>query len=265
VPLRVTFAGPAPRLAAHALHAPAGGLQPRFVDVRADAEPASVRAAIARGAPHAVIALGVDPEALAGLPAVLTLGGEGGDRVLAPPGTAGAWRTRPLPVDDRLYAPPRPATGAPRALCLTPSSGRREWLLMLAKHDHDVVHYAHGLTGDALAEQLARADVGVAVAADAGLAFADEALIHLAAGHLLLAERFVPSCGLEAGIDHVLVTSREDVVATLTQLRLRPDAYERVRVRGRLKADEHRASVVWPRIVGDLLEDIRVFGNTLTA
>jgi hypothetical protein len=244
VPLRVTFAGPAPRLAAHALHAPAAGLEPRFVDVRAEAEPRAVRAAIARGAPHVVIALGVDP-------------------VLGRPGDTGAWRARPLPVDDRLFAPLKPASGPPHALCLSPSTGRREWLLMLAKHDHDVVHYAHGLAGDALIAQLARADVGIAVAAEADLAFPDEALIHLAAGHLLLAERFVPTCGLEAGIDHVLVASREDVVATLTQLRLRPDAYERVRIRGRLKAEEHRASVVWPRIVADLLQDIRVFGNTL--
>ena len=266
MPLRVTFAGPAPRLAAHALHAPAGGLEPRCVDVRAAAEPRTVREAIARGAPHVVIALDVDPEALAGLPAaVLTLDSPGGDRVLGRPGTTGAWRTRPLPVDDRLYAPVRPATRPPRALCLTPSSDRREWLLTQAKHDHDVVHYAHGLTGDALTAQLGRADVGIAVAAEADLEFPDEALVHLAAGHLLLAERFAPPCGLEAGIDHIGVASREDVVATLTRLRLRPDAYERVRVRGRLKADEHRASVVWPRIVADLLEDIRVFGNTLTA
>jgi hypothetical protein len=266
VPLRVTFAGPAPRLLAHALHAPAGGVEPHFVDTRAGAEPRGVREAIARTAPHVVVALDVDPEALTGLSAaVLTLGSPGGDRVLGPAGTDGVWRTRPLPVDDRLYAPVRPATGPPHALCLTPSSDRREWLLMLAKHDHDVVHYTHGLTGDALAEQLERADVGIAVAAEADLAFPDEALIHLAAGHLLLAERFVPACGLEAGIDYVAVASREDVVATLTQLRLRPDAYERVRVRGRLKAEEHRASVVWPRIVADLLQDIRVFGNTLRA
>jgi hypothetical protein len=266
VPLRVTFAGPAPRLAAHALHAPAGGLEPHFADVRADTEPAAVRAAILRHDPHVVVALDVDPEALAGLPAAtLTLGGPGGDRVLGRPGDTAAWRARPLPVDDRLYAPVKPAGGPPRALCLTPSTGRREWLLMLAKHDHDVVHYAHGLTGDALTEQLGRADVGIAVAAGADRAFPAEALIHLAAGHLLLAERFEPPCGLEAGIDHVLVASREDVVAALTQLRLHPDAYERVRVRGRLKAEEHRASRVWPRIVADLLEDIRVFGNTLTA
>jgi hypothetical protein len=265
VPLRVTFAGPAPRLAAHALHTPAGGLEPRFVDVRSEAEPAAVRAAIARGAPHVVVALDVAEEALAGLPTVLTLDGEGGDRVLGRPGDVRAWRARPLPVDDRLYADVRPAAGPPRALCLTPSTGRREWMLMLAKHDHDVVHYAHGLTGAALADQLARADVGIAVAAASDLAFPDEALVHLAAGHLLLAEAFVPPCGLEPGIDHVAVASREDVVATLTQLRLRPDAYERLRVRGRLKAEEHRASRVWPRLVRDLLEDIRVFGNTLTA
>jgi hypothetical protein len=258
----VTFAGPAPRLAAHALHTRAGGLEPHFTDVRAGTEPSAVRAAILRHDPHVVVALDVDPEALAGLPvATLTLGAAGGDRVLGRPGDTTAWRARPLPVDDRLYAPAKPATGPPRALCLTPSTGRREWLLMLAKHDHDVVHYAHGLTGDALSEQLARADVGIAVAAEADRAFPDEALIHLAAGHLLLAERFNPTCGLEAGIDHVLVTSREDVVATLTQLRLYPEAYERLRVRGRLKAEEHRASAVWPRLVRDLLEDVRVFGS----
>jgi hypothetical protein len=32
-----------------------------------------------------------------------------------------------------------------------------------------------------------------------------------------------------------------------------------LRVRGRLKAEEHRASLVWPRLVRDLLQDIRVF------
>ena len=96
--------------------------------------------------------------------------------------------------------------------------------------------------------------------ADGARAFADEALIHLAAGHLLLAEPFVPPCGLEAGIDYVPVATRDDLAAALTRLALRPDAYERLRIRGRLKAEEHRASVVWPRIVRDLLEDIRVFG-----
>jgi hypothetical protein len=266
--VRVTFAGPAPVLAARVPHAPSGGIAPRFVDVRAGAEPGGVREAIAQGAPHVVVALSVPAEALDGLPAAtlgLGAGAQGCDRVLGAPGATGVWRARPLPVDDRLYADVRPASGPPRALCLNPSTGRREWMLVLAKHGHDLVHYAHGLAGEALAAALAAADVGIAAAADAALGFAEEALIHLAAGHLLLAERFVPSCGLEPGIDYLPVASREDLAALLTRLRLRPDAFERVRLRGRLKAEEHRASVVWPRLVRDLLQDIRVFGNTLKA
>jgi hypothetical protein len=47
-------------------------------------------------------------------------------------------------------------------------------------------------------------------------------------------------------------------------LRWRPDSYERVRVRGRLKAEQHRASRVWPRIVRDLLRDLSVFGTART-
>ncbi len=277
-PVRVTFAGPAPGLAAHIMHAPAGGLEPCFLDVRAGAEPAGVRQAIAQGAPHVVVALDVPAEALVDLPAA-TLGlgpaAAGCDRVLgAPgaPGAPGAWRARPLPVDDRLYTDVRPADGPPRALSLSRSTGRSEEVLVGAKHGHDLMHYTHGLTGDALVAALAATDVGIAVAAQDTRAFASEALVHLAAGQLLLAERFVPPCGLEAGIDYVPVATRDDIAAALTRLGVRPDAYERVRIRGRLKAEEHRASAVWPRLVRDLLEDIRVFGpgragvrNTLEA
>jgi hypothetical protein len=269
--VRVTFAGPAPLLSAHIMHAPAAGLEPRFVDVRAGAEPAAAREAIARSAPHVVVALGLAAAALEDLPAAtLSLGGEGGDRVLGAPGQTGVWRARPLPVDDRLYAAVRPADGPPRALCLTGSTARREDILVSAKHGHDLVHYTHGLTGEALAAALAATDVGIAVAAQDTREFAGEALVHLAAGQLLLAERFQPPCGLEAGIDYLPVATRDDVAAALTRLALRPDAYERVRIRGRLKAEEHRASAVWPRLLHDLLEDLRVFGraaprNTLEA
>jgi hypothetical protein len=253
------------------MHAPAGGLEPQFVDVRAGAEPAGVREAIARGAPHVVVALGVPAGTLTGLPvATLGLGGDGADRVVGAPGQTGVWRSRPLPVDDRLYADVRPADGPPRALCLSGSTERSEDILVSAKHGHDLVHYTHGLTGDALAEALASTDVGIAVAAQETREFAGEALVHLAAGQLLLAERFNPPCGLEAGIDYLPVATRDDIATALTRLGLRPDAYERVRIRGRLKAEEHRASLVWPRLVSDLLEDIRVFGragdrNTLRA
>jgi hypothetical protein len=66
---------------------------------------------------------------------------------------------------------------------------------------------------------------------------------------------------LEPGIDFLELDSRDSLLTILMQLRLHPDAYERVRVRGRLKAEQHRASVVWPRIVHDLIHDLRVFGR----
>jgi hypothetical protein len=293
-PVRVVFAGPEPAFAAHALHAPAGGLEPRFVDVREGAEPTAVRAAIASARPHVVIALG---------PAVAALGGDAvaatppaaaasptaaglravtlaaiGPRDPIPPGfhralrtpgpggAAGAWRSRPLPIDDRLFADVRRSGRPPRTLFVGRSTAYREAILTPAKHDHDVLHYSHGLAGDALADVLAAADAGIALTLEDGPGFPAQAPLHLAAGHLLLSQRLQPTYGLEPGIDLLEFDSVDRLQTLLIQLRRRPDAYERVRIRGRLKAEEHRASRVWPRIVRDLLADVGVFGaNTLEA
>ena len=233
----------------------------------------------AESAPHVVVALAPDvlPEgALAGLRAA-TLAvvaadasapeGDAFDRVLRTPGppgpeTGGGWRSRPLPIDDGLYAAVRRSRRPPRALFAGRSTEHREWVLAPANHEHDVVHYAHGLTGTAFAEVLAATDIGIALHPGPVHGFPSQALAHLAAGQLLLAERLAPACGLEPGIDFLQIDSRDGLVAMLHQLRLRPDAYERVRVRGRLKAEGHRASRVWPRVVADLLHDIRVFGTS---
>jgi hypothetical protein len=273
-PLRVAFLGAAATSAAHALHEPAGGVEPRFIDVRAGAEPRALRAALADFAPHVVIALApelVPREAIAGVrAATLALGAEPSplyDRLLGTPGATGVWRARPLPIDDRLYADVKPSQRPPRALFVGRSTEHREWVLTPAKHSHDVVHYTHGLTGQALRDALAATDVGIALPAEPGHGFPPQTFLHLAAGQLLLAERLQPACGLEPGIDFLELDSRDSLVTILMQLTLRPDAYERVRIRGRLKAEEQRASRVWPRIAQDLLHDIRVFGarNTLNA
>jgi hypothetical protein len=274
VPLRVAFLGPAATFGAHAQHLPAAGVQPSFVDVRPGIDPVALRAAVAESAPHAVVALAPDAnvaEALehvqAATLAVLDPGTRapaGFDRVLRTPGPGAdvdAWRSRPLPIDDRLYGAVSASRRPPRALFVGRSTDHREWVLTPAKHDHDVVHYSHGLVGDALAAVLTAADVGVALNAEPGHGFPAQTLLHLAAGHLLLSERLSPGCGLEPGIDFLEIDSRDHLLTYLIQLRWRPDAYERVRVRGRLKAEAHRASHVWPRIVRDLLEDIRVFGT----
>jgi len=277
-PLRVAFLGPVPAVAAHALHAPAGALRPRFIDARAGAEPLSLRAALADAAPHVVVALAPDtlpPGALDDVrAATLAVIGPGArlpdraafDRILRTPGAGdgGAWRSRPLPIDDGLFAPVRPSRRPPRALFVGRSTERREHVLTPAKHAYDVVHYAHGLAGRRFAAVLAAADVGIALNAESGVGFPAQALAHLAAGQLLLAEPLTPRCGLEPGIDFIEIDSRDALTTLLFQLGLRPDAYDRVRVRGRLKAEEHRASRVWPRIVRDLLDDLSAFGTART-
>jgi hypothetical protein len=257
-PVRVAFLGTASGSGAHALHEPAGGVAPRVGEIRPGATPR-----LDDFAPHVVIAL--EPELLAEPPrgaVTLAVGaGDGYDRVLGRPGAAGGWRARPLPIDDRLFGDVRPSRRPPRTLFVGRSTDHREWILTPAKHDHDVVHYTHGLIGEALIKELRAADVGIALTASPGHGFPSQALLHLAAGHLLLTEHLHPSCGLEPGIDFLELDSRDSLLTILMQLRLHPDAYERVRVRGRLKAEQHRASVVWPRIVADLLQDLRVFGR----
>lgn len=274
-PVRVAFLGPAATTAAHALHLPAGGVQPRFIDVRPGGDAQAVRAAIRDFAPHVAVALVpevVPAEALAGLRAatlaVASAAAEAPhadafDRVLRTPGpeATGGWRSRPLPIDDGLYAAVRPARRPPRALCAGRSTEHREWVLAPANHEHDVVHYAHGLVGAAFKDVLAATDIGIALNPGPEPGFPSQALLHLAAGQLLLSERLAPRCGLEPGIDYLGFESTDQLLTLLHQLRLRPDAYDRIRVRGRLKAEGHRASRVWPRIVGDLLHDIRVFGT----
>jgi hypothetical protein len=270
--LRVAFLGAAGTYAPHALQRPAGGLEPVFLDVRSNSTSRGLRSALEAAAPHVVVAFAPDAvvtEAVAGLgAATLAVGGGAGfDRVLALPGGDG-WRARPLPVDDALFMPVTASRHPPRTLAIGRSTDHREALLTPAKHSHDILHYAHGLEGEALSDQLAAADVGlVTLAEPGGAGFPPQALLHLAAGHLLIAEPFAPLCGLEPGIDFLEAGAPDLMVTLLAQLRLRPDAYERIRVRGRLKAEDHRASRVWPRIVRDLLHDLRAFGtaNTLEA
>jgi hypothetical protein len=261
VPLRVAFLGPAATFGTHALHHPADGIEPFFVDPRGPHSLQSLR-------PDVVIALAPERAPETGAATLAVIGPHddapaGFDRILRTPGPdlQAAWRSRPLPVDDRLFRDVGPSARPPRALCLAQSTPHREWVLMPAKHSHDVVHYTHGLVEDALADTLAMTDIGIALMREPGAGLPSQALVHLAAGQLLLCEHLAPACGLEPGIDFLEIDSRDGLVTLLMQLRLRPDAYERVRIRGRMKADQHRASRVWPRIARDLHADLRVFGR----
>jgi hypothetical protein len=272
-PARVAFVGLQATSGQHALHAPAGGIVPRFFDVRPGDDAAELAAALHGWGAHAVVVLGLDAlpgEALAALPAV-TLGvatapldaaPAGFDRVVARGPDPAAWRSLALPVDDRLYADVRPGAAQPRALFVGASTEHREKFLVNAKHSYDLLHYAHGLHGEDLRDVLGRTDVAVCLHHDDDEErFEDDVLVHLAAGQLVVSEPLTPSHGLEPGIDFLEIRRPDELLTTLYQLQRRPDAFERVRARGRAKADDYRASRIWPRVVADLFADVRAFGT----
>jgi len=265
---RLAFVGRGVEHARWTLTRPARGVVPAFFEARDGSAP--LRAFV----PDVVVAFdaAAPPPGADGAVTAALLTGEqpapqGFDRVLAtdPDHAAriGAWRSPPLPVDDALFLPAdRPPARKPQALFLGPSSAHREELLVHPKHVYDLTHYAFGLAGDRLRAALARASVGVVLHEHAGArGFRPELALHLAAGHLVVAERMEPTRGLEPGLDHLVVTAPHELMRVLDQLAVRPRAWEPVRARGRFKAEAFRASRAWPRLLDDLAADLRAFGR----
>jgi hypothetical protein len=299
--VRVAFVGQRTFFAAHALHAPAAGLDPAFVDVRVGEDPAAARARLDELAPGVVVAFrpdaipagtldGLDPERTR-VVGVVTEPLPGGDRPPHPnleynqaelarasatrfdqlvvtdarsAATAAELlgapaRTLPLPVDDRLYAAPRaaavPRRRAPRVIFLGYSTLHREETLIGLKHEFDLPHYAYGLLDDDLAEVLHGADAGLVVGGEAGLGvFEDTMMVHLAAGHLVIAEALPgPRYGLRPGHDYLEVADRDELRLRVAQLHRAPDAYDRVRIQGHHASLPFAASRVWPRVIADVL------------
>src|SRR4051812_6982567 len=219
-PARVAFVGDEGVDGVGALHAPVHGLQPRFFDFRPAAghDAGELEAALEAWAPHVVIRF--------------------------------ADEDVPLAVDDRLYAPVRQATRPPRALFVGESTEHRERFLIGAKHEYDLLHYAHGLSGDELSDVLARTAVGVNLRDDLRPGFEHTALVHPAAGQLLIPEPLTPTYGLEPGTDFVEVTRPDELMSALYLLDRRPDSYDRVRLAGREKGEALPAPLLLPRPIG---------------
>ncbi len=304
-PVRVAFVGQETYFSQCAPHAATPELAPRFFDFRAGvgADAGALRDALDDWGAHVVVVFRpeiVPPGAFAGLRAAtlgfvteplrragadehpdhayreseLALTDPGNfDRIVAfDPHVAGTadrhapvWRSLPLPVDDRLYAQVRPSASPPRALFVGYSTEHRERFLVNAKHSYDVLHYAHGLHGGELRDVFGRTDVALNLHGEPYPSFENRVLLHLAAGHLVISEPLDPTHGLEAGIDFLEIRRPDELMTLLYQLTRRPDTFERVRHRGRAKADDYRASRVWPRVVGDLLADLRAFGSERAA
>ncbi len=281
-PLRVAFAGDATRFAAWV---PAGatgggvvgGLRATFVDPRG-LDPSAVAASLRGARPDVVVALGVadhdaSPLRAAGVPVLGVVVATSEPARLYATGSPGAacdrlvaldalealggrlWRTIAPPVDDALFAPAAPTGRPPRIVFHGASTEHRERWLATAKHLHDVRHVAHGMTPDRLPDLLARTDVALVAHRGDRPGFDHRVALHLAAGHLVLAEPLGPRHGLEAGIDLLEIADPDALARAVGAIRAAPDLFRRIRVRGRLKAERFRASHVWSRVLDDFLRD----------
>jgi hypothetical protein len=178
------------------------------------------------------------------------------------------WRALPLPVADRYFAPlplPPPALGPPRALFVGRSTPHREALLADAKLEADVLHLAFGVDADELQAALESHDVGINLHNNPYPSFENRVCLHLAAGHLVLSEWLHPTHGLEPGLDFIVTQTAGELLHALVTLRRFPALWHRVRVRGRRKAEQFRASRVYPRLLHDLFADLAAFGSARAA
>jgi hypothetical protein len=177
-------------------------------------------------------------------------------------GVLPVWRAVPLPVADRYYKDVKPLTTKPRILFVGRSTEHREHMLGPAKrHLPDLFHLAFGAGADELEQLLDSHDVGVNLHNQAYLNFENRVCLHLAAGHLVISEPLSPQHGLEHGLDYIPVGTPDGLAHCLDMLGRFPRMWHSVRVRGRQKAEQYRASHVWPRLCSDLLDDLAAFGT----
>jgi hypothetical protein len=174
------------------------------------------------------------------------------------------WRAMPLPVDDALYRAPRRTARPPRVAVLGASTPHRDAVLEGPKRDfaEAVVHHPEPLSGAALEAALDGADAALNVHAERWIrAFEPSVLLHLAAGHLVITEVLEPLYGLEPGLDVVMCGDHYELDLRVHQLFKTPEMYDRVRLRGHHKSRQFKASIIWPRVIGDLLADLSAFGT----
>jgi hypothetical protein len=175
--------------------------------------------------------------------------------------TMRVWRSLPLPVADRVFAPVRPFSAAPSILFVGRSTEHREAFLARPKAELDVVHAAFGIDTEELSRLMATHDIAVNLHNEPYPSFENRVSLHLAAGQLVVSETLSPTHGLEPDVDYLSVATPEQLLAVLRATVAHPRAYERVRVRGRRKAEAFRASRVYPRLIADLYADLRAFGT----
>jgi hypothetical protein len=177
------------------------------------------------------------------------------DRVLP------VWRAVPLPVADRYYRPVGPPDPSRAPVFVGRSTEHREKLLMPAKHGFDLLHLAFGVDAARLERLMDEHWVAINVHNEPYPSFENRVCLHLAAGHLVLSEPISPQHGLEPDIDYLEFYDAADLERLLTLMRRDATVWQWVRVRGRRKAEQFRASRVYPRLLADLRLDLAIYGG----
>ncbi len=298
-PLRVAFVGQSVYFEQCALEEPAEGVEPSFIDFRAGAAPMPLIDALGELDPDVVLVFRpeiVPPRLLESLRAI-TIGylteplprPNGNDhpdlkaRLQAlnevDPGnfdrivsfdpliaqTAGAvlpvWRSLPLPVADSLFMDLRERSDPPALLFVGRSTEHRERMLEQVKRAHSIAHIGHGLFGAPLRRLFAACDVQLNLHNNAYPTFENRVSIALAAGHLVISEPLSPSHGLRPGVDYLEVETPEQLLGVVDELARDRAAHASVQAEGRLRAEHFRASCVYPAMLREALEDVRVSGG----
>src|SRR3954451_19409655 len=294
--MRLAFAGQATYFHYCALEQPADGVEPRFFDFRAGDDPEPLARALADWQPDVVLVFRpeiIPPGAFHDLDAI-----RAGflteplprpdkpshpdlDRRLAdleridPANFARilsfdplivptverlvpVWKTMPIPVADRSFAPVAPPRARRRLLFTGRSTEHRESFLGPAKHVFELAHLAHGVTDERLVEFLRDSDVGINLHNEDYPTFENRVCVYLAAGLLLVSEPLSPEHGLVPGSDFLEVEDADELHSALHAFHEDAEAFRPLRERGRRKAERFRASFVYPRLVRDLLRDVQV-------
>jgi hypothetical protein len=284
-----------------ALEEPAGGVEPRFFDFRAGADPEPLIGAFQEFDPDVVLVFRPEivPEGtFDGLRAVTagflteplprpgspshpdldrrladleTVHGPSFDRIISfdplivptVEQILPVWQTMPIPVTDRYFTPVARPRARRRVLFTGRSTGHRESILGPAKHVFELAHLAHGVTGERLIEFLGDSDVGVNLHNEDYPTFENRVCVYLAAGLLLISEPLSPEHGLVPGSDFLEVENADELHRALLAFHEDAEAFRPLRERGRRRAERFRASFVYPRLVRDLLRDVQLFGRSV--
>lgn len=162
------------------------------------------------------------------------------------------WRSIPLPVDDRFYRDPAPMRTSPSIGFIGSSTPYREQFLTGIKHHYDLRHFAHGLFGDRLLDELIELEIAINLHNLDISTFENRVSLHLAQGHLVLSQPLAPTNGLEADRDFIEFHTPEELAHIVAEIRAYPRAHELTRHRGRRKAEYFRASTVYEKILREL-------------